>query len=102
MPHVHQCSMSTTTIFLTELERHCCNICELERDNYADHIEACHPGLNAESFQAQVDRNNEPVRPRYGKEMHPSSRPFSKHNLNVMTPFGFDEQVPLNRAGSEQ
>lgn len=76
-----------------------CRDCNMEYDNFESHRKDCRRELTQLNLGPRVD-TDQPKRPRYGKDMHPSNPNFSAQN--TMTPSSFDSpQIPLDRGESE-
>lgn len=77
-----------------------CPVCRTGTDNLERHLRRHHRELREEDLGAWVD-TEEPEKPLYGKDMHPSNRDFSAQN--TMTPSSFESrQIPLDRRESDK
>lgn len=77
-----------------------CNACKIHFDDLERHYPVCRVRLTQAGFDASMD-SEEPERPHYGKDMHPSSRNFTDENTT--TPSSFNSRpIPLMRAGNEE
>lgn len=77
-----------------------CVSCETEYDDWETHLQVCRLRRTRANPDASMDIE-EPRRPQYGTEMHPSHPNFSREN--PMTSYGFTSpRIPLQNAGYEE
>lgn len=79
-----------------------CESCQIEYDDLNRHYRKHHSRSTPADLSASMHMDREePERPQYGKDMHPSHRNFSAQN--TMTSSSFDSrQIPLERAEDER
>lgn len=77
-----------------------CSFCKISYYDLERHYPICGVRLTQADFDASMD-SEEPERPHYGKDMHPSNRNFTDENTT--TPSNFASQpIPLRRAEDEE
>lgn len=77
-----------------------CRVCNVECDDLGKH----HQRHHQRPIQADLDAlmgSQDPERPRYGKEMHPSNTNFSAHNT-MTTSSSNSRQIPLEKEDEDE
>lgn len=77
-----------------------CDYCQIHFDDLDRHYPVCRVRLTQARLDASMD-SEEPERPHYGKDMHPSNRNFTDENTT--TPSSFSSRpIPLRRLENEE